>query len=131
MTGTGPGVRLAAVPAVRLHDRRDQWLRIRPRPGMAFPAPGQPGHDRTAFVRRRRVRIVDGRFEGGYVGAFELICPDCGDNPYVDYFEAPALLKWLRGPVTLQAAMEAYDEHLGPLPGPNGDSAGSRGPGTR
>jgi hypothetical protein len=92
---------------------------------MTFPAAGQPGHGRTAFVRRRPVRIVDGRFEAGYAGAFELICPDCGDNPYVDYFELPARLQWLRGPFTLQAALEAYDEHLGPLPGPNGDSAGS------
>ena len=29
------------------------------------------------------------------------------------------------GPLTLEAALEAYDKHLGPLPGPNGDSAGS------
>ncbi len=76
-------------------------------------------------MRRRPVRIVEGRFEGGYTAAFELICPGCGDNPYVDYFEVPSRLKWLRGPFTLQAALEAYDEHLGPLPGPNGGSAGS------
>ena len=92
---------------------------------MTFPALGQPGHGRTAFVRRRPVRIVAGCFEGGYADAFELICPDYGDNPYVDYFEAPARLQWLRGPFTLQAALQEYDEHLGPLPGPNGDSAGS------
>ncbi len=74
-------------------------------------------------MRRQPVRIVDGRAEGGYTGVFEVICPGCGDNPYVDYSEIPPRLQWLRGPRTLQAALEAYDKHLGPLPGPNGDSA--------
>ena len=98
-----------------------------PAVGMTFPLVGQPGHGRTAFVRRQPVRIVDGRFEGGYTGVFELICPGCGDNPYVDYSEVLPRLQLLRGPRTLQAALEAYDEHLGPCPGPNGDSAGSLG----
>ncbi len=80
-------------------------------------------------MRRQPVRIVDGRVEGGYTGVFEFICPGCGDNPYVDYSEIPPRLQWLRGPRTLEAALEAYDKHLGPLPGPNGDSAGSLGPG--
>ena len=56
---------------------------------------------------------------------FEFICPGCGDNPYVDYSEVPSRLQWLRGPLTLEAALEAYDKHLAPLPGPNGDNAGS------
>jgi hypothetical protein len=129
VTGTGPGVRPAAVPAPRLHNRRDPWLRMEPAVGMTFPLAGQPGHGRTAFVRRQPVRIVDGRAEGGYTGVFEFICPGCGDNPYVDYSEILPRLQWLRGPRTLQAALEAYDEHLGSLPGPNGDSAGSLGPG--
>jgi hypothetical protein len=77
-------------------------------------------------VRRQPVRIVDGRVEGGYTSVFELICPGCGDNPYVDYSEIPPRLQWLRGPLTLEAALEAYDKHLGPLPGPNGDSAGRK-----
>jgi len=94
---------------------------------MTFPLVGQPGHGRTAFVRRQPVRIVDGRFEGGYTGVFELICPGCGDNPYVDYSEVLPRLQLLRGPRTLQAALEAYDEHLGPCPGPNGDGAGRLG----
>ena len=79
-------------------------------------------------MRRQPVRIVDGRFEGGYTGLFELICPDCGDHPYVDYSEVPSRLQWLRGPRPLQAALAAYDKHLGP-PGSNGDSAGSLGAG--
>jgi hypothetical protein len=93
--------------------------------GMTFPLAGQPGHGRTAFVRRQPVRIVDGRVEGGYTGLFEFICPGCGDHPYVDYSEIPPQLQWLRGPHTLEAALEAYDKHLGPFPGPNGDNAGS------
>jgi hypothetical protein len=92
---------------------------------MTFPLVGQPGHGRTAFVRRQPVRIADGRVEGGYTGVFEFICPGCGDNPYVDYSEIPPHLQWLRGPRTLEAALEAYDKHLGPLPSPNGHSAGS------
>ncbi len=46
-----------------------------------------------------------------------------GDHPYVDYSEIPSPLQWLRGRRTLEAAMEAYDQHLGPLPDSNGDSA--------
>src|SRR4029077_18016923 len=95
---------------------------------MIFPLPGEPGHGRTAFVRRQPVRIVDGRFEGGYTSAFEFICPGCGDNPYVDHSEVPPQLQWLRGPYTVEAALEAWDKHLALLPGPNGDSAGSGGP---
>ena len=67
-------------------------------------------------MRRQPTRLVDGRVEGGYTGVFELICPGCGDNPYVDYSEVPPRLQWLRGPRTLEAALEAYDKHLGPLP---------------
>ena len=125
VTSTGTGDRLAAVPELRVHDRRDPWLRMGPMVGMTFPLVGQPGHGRTAFVRCQPARIADGRIQGGYTGAFELICPGCGDNPYVDYSEVPPQLQRLRGPRTLQAALEAYDKHLGPLPGPNGDSAGS------
>jgi hypothetical protein len=123
--GTGPGDRLPAVSELRVHDRRDPWLRMGPIVGMTFPLFGQPGHGRMAFVRRQPARIVDGRVQGGYTGAFELICPGCGDNPYVDYSEIPPQLQRLRGPRTLEVALEAYDKHLGPLPGPNGDSAGS------
>jgi hypothetical protein len=131
VTGTGPGVGPASVPVARWHKRRDPWLRMGPAVGMTFPLPGQPGHGRTAFVRRQPVRIVDGRVEGGYTGVFEFICPGCGDNPYVDYSEIPPRLQWLRGPRTLQSALEEYDEHLGSLPAPNGDSAGSLGLATR
>lgn len=94
-------------------DRRDPWLRIGAQVFLTFPLPGQPGHGRTAFVRRQPVRIVDGRVEGGYTDSFELICPGCGDHPYVDFLEVPPRLQGLRGPWTLPAALAAYDEHLG------------------
>ena len=29
--------------------------------------------------------MVNGQVEGGYTEAFELICCDCGDDPYLDY----------------------------------------------
>ena len=123
VTGTGPAVRPAAVPAPRQHGRRDPWLRSGSEDGMTLPLAGRPGHGRTAFVRLQPARIVDGRFEGGYTGLFELICPGCGDHPYLDYQEIPPRLRWLRGPRSLKAALAVYHKHLG-SPGTNGDSAG-------
>ena len=120
--GPEPIVRAAAVPAPHLHNRRDPWLRMGPTVGMTLPLAGQPGHGRTAFVRRQPVRIVDGRFEGGYTDMFELVCPSCGDHPYLDYPEVTPRLQWLRGPRTLEAALATYDKHLRPPPGPAGDS---------
>ena len=86
---------------------------------MTLPLAGRPGHGRTAFVRLQPARIVDGRFEGGYTGLFELICPGCGDHPYLDYQEIPSRLQWLRGPRWLKAALAVYHKHLG-SPGTNG-----------
>jgi hypothetical protein len=116
VTGTRPAVLPGAVPAPRSsHGRRDPWLRIKAEGVMTLPLAGQPGHGRTAFLRRQPVRIVDGRFEGGYTSVFELICPGCGDHPYLDYSEVPPRLQRLRGPRTLEAALAVYDKHLGPL----------------
>jgi len=126
MNGDEPAVRLADVPGPRPHDP-DPWLRIGSVDGMTLPLAGQPGHGRTAFVRRQPARVVNGRFEGGYTGLFEVICPGCGDHPYLDYSEVPPRLQWLRGPRTLQGALAVYDKHLG-APGANGNGAGSLGP---
>jgi hypothetical protein len=117
---TGTAACPAAVSASRPRDHRDPWLRIEPGGTVTLPLAGQPGHGRTAFVRRQPTRIADGRFEGGYTGLFELICPGCGDHPYLDYGEIPPHLQRLRGPRPLKAALNTYDEHLGPAPGPNG-----------
>lgn len=92
---------------------------------MTLPLAGQPGHGRTASLRRQPAHIVAGRMEGSYTSAFELICPSCGDHPYLDYSEVPPQLQRLRGPRTLQAGLAAYDEHLGLLPRPHKDRSAS------
>ena len=73
-----------------------------------FPV-GQFGHGLTASLRRQ----PDGRAEGGYTGAFELVCGDCGDHLYLDYSEVSPRLRRIRGPYTMQAGLAAYEEHLG------------------
>ena len=67
--------------------------------------------------------------EGGYTDAFELICPACGDHPYLDYSQVSPRLQWLRGPRTLPAGLAAYERHLGLLPRPDEASRGSSGAG--
>ena len=127
--GTRPAFGPAAVSVQRPHDRRDSWLRTGPDGDNTLPLAGQPGHGRTAFVRRQPVRIVDGRFEGGRTDVFELICPACGDHPYLDYSEVPSRIQWLRGPRTLEAALVAYHKHLGLLPQPAGTEPEASAPG--
>jgi hypothetical protein len=74
---------------------------------------GQLGHGLTASLRRQPARRVEGRAEGGYTGAFELICGDCGDHLYLDYSEVSPRLRRIRGPYTMAAGLAAYEEHLG------------------
>jgi hypothetical protein len=93
-----------------------------------FPLAGQPGHGATAVLRRQPARIVDGRIEGGHADAFELICCQCGDHPYVDYSEISPRLQRIRGPYTLAAGMAAYGAHLG-LDGADRASAEALRPG--
>ena len=92
---------------------RDPWLRLPAEPEMPFPPASQPGHGGTAYLRRQPARIVAGRMEGGHTGAFELICGQCGDHPYLDYAEIPPRLQQIRGPYTLEAGLAAYTNHLG------------------
>ena len=120
-TGTRSAADTGAVPSPLPGSPSDSWLRIDAQVFLRFPLPGQPGHGRTAFVRRRPVRIVDGRMEGGYTDAYELICPNCGDNPYLDFVDVPAQLQRLRGSYVLTAAVAAYEEHLGLSSGPDED----------
>ena len=54
--------------------------------------------DWTVVLRRRPVRIVDGRAEGGYADEFEIVCCDCGDDPGLDYREVAPALQRIRGP---------------------------------
>ena len=81
---------------------------------MTVPLAGQPGHGMTASMRRQPVRIVEGRKEGGYRDAFEVVCCDCGDHLYWDYSEISLSLQRIRGPyTTMAAALVAYEQHLG------------------
>ncbi len=113
MTGTGPAVRPPAVSAPRPRNRRDLRLGTGSNGVYMGPLAGQPGHGSTAHLRRQPARIVDGRAEGGYTSMFELICPDCGDHPDLEYSEVPPRLQWLRGPRSLQAGLAAFHRHLG------------------
>jgi hypothetical protein len=42
--------------------------------------------------------MAEGRPEGGYTDAFEIICCDCGDHPDQDYSEVSPVLQQVRGP---------------------------------
>jgi hypothetical protein len=109
-----PATRPSAVPAPRHpHDAGDSWLRTGAGSVVTLPPPGQPGHGRAARLRRQPFRLVDGRVEGGYTDAFEVICPSCGDNPDLDYSEIPPWLQYLRGPRTIKEGLAAYLEHIG------------------
>jgi DNA-binding CsgD family transcriptional regulator len=113
VTSARSPARLTAVPeSGSLGDSHDPWLRIDTEGAMAVPRARQPGHGRTTFLRRRPVRIVEGRIEGGYTSVFEIICPSCGDHPYLDVAEVSPRLRWLRGPYTLKVGLAAYEEHL-------------------
>jgi hypothetical protein len=81
--------------------------------GDAVLAVGQFGHGLTATLRRQPARRAEGRTQGGYTGAFELVCGDCGDHLYLDYSEVSPRLRRIRGPYTMQAGLAAYEEHLG------------------
>jgi hypothetical protein len=89
---------------------------LAPRPGVDDEMPPAPvdqnGEIARWFLRRQPARIVGGRVQGGWTGAFELICCDCGDNPYLDYSEVSPRLQRLRGPYTLPEGAATYQEHL-------------------
>jgi hypothetical protein len=65
----------------------------------------------TVVLRRQPVRMVEGRAEGGYTGAFELICCDCGDDPGLDYREVASGLQLVRGPYPIADGVAAYEQH--------------------
>jgi hypothetical protein len=66
----------------------------------------------TVVLRRQPVRLVDGRPEGGYTDAYELICCECGDDPDLDYRDAAPRLRRIRGPYAFPAGIEAYGQHV-------------------
>jgi hypothetical protein len=73
----------------------------------------QPGHGWTLVLRRQPAHIVEGRPEGGYTDAYELICCYCGDQPDLDYREVSPKLQRIRGPYPFPAAIAAYQKHAG------------------
>jgi hypothetical protein len=73
----------------------------------------QPGHGWTVVLRRQPARIVEGRPQGGYTDAFELVCCDCGDHPDLDYFAARPELRRVRGPYSVADGIAAYVAHVG------------------
>jgi hypothetical protein len=106
--------RRRGIPASRRpHDGGDRSLRRDNQDLTALPPAGQPGHGATASLRRRPARIVEGRAQGRYTDAFELICRECGDHPYLDYGEVSPRLRRIRGPYTMRAGLAAYEKHLG------------------
>ena len=69
----------------------------------------QPGLGWTVVLRRQPARIVEGRVQGGYTNAWELVC---GDHPDLDYREVSPELQRIRGPYPFAAGVAAYEEHV-------------------
>jgi hypothetical protein len=73
---------------------------------------GKHGDGWTAVLRRPPAGIVDGQPQGGYAKSFEIICPNCGDDPGTDYREISAELRQVRGSYPITDGIAAYDKHL-------------------
>ncbi len=84
--------------------------------GHHAPVTGEPGHGCTAALRRQLIPAGDGKAEPGPTGAFELICCECGDNPYLYYSQVSPRLQQIRGPYTIATALAAYEQHVGLTP---------------
>jgi len=85
----------------------------------------EPALGWTLVLRRQPVRLVEGRPEGGYTDAYELICGDCGDDPDLDYRDVSPDFRRIRGPYRFSVGIEAYEEHdrlqhRQPIPAANG-----------
>jgi hypothetical protein len=114
VTRPRPATPPSAVPGPRHRDiAGNSSLATAAGSAVTLPPPGQPGHGRTARLRRQLFRLVDARADGGYTDAFELICPSCGDNPDLDHSEVPPWLQRLRGPYPLKEGLAVYLEHTG------------------
>jgi hypothetical protein len=72
----------------------------------------EPMLDWTVVLRRRPVRVVEGRPEGGYTDVFEIICRDCGDDPGLDDREVSPALQRIRGAFSIAAGLAAYENHI-------------------
>jgi hypothetical protein len=89
----------------------------------------------TLVLRRQPVHLVEGRPEGGYTDAYELICCDCGDDPDLDYRDTAPDFQRIRGPYGLSAGIEAYGQHdrllhgQSPIPAASGTGKRTGSPG--
>jgi hypothetical protein len=72
----------------------------------------QPGDGWTVVLRRQPARMVQGRPEGGYTDAYEIICCDCGDDPGLGYSQVSPELRRVRGPYPLADGITAYVTHV-------------------
>ena len=81
---------------------------------------GQLGPGWTVVLRRRPVRMVEGRPEGGYTDEFEIICCYCGDDPSLDCREISSALQEIRGPYPIATGITAYVQHARRHPRPQG-----------
>jgi len=111
VTGIRSASRSRGVRVGRGRHDRDPRVRIDGGDVVTLPLAAQPGHGR-AMLRRQLVWMADER-KARCTGAYEVICCDCGDHPYLDYSEIPPRLQRIRGPYTLGAGVAAYAEHLG------------------
>jgi hypothetical protein len=75
-------------------------------------ADDEPALGWTAVLRRQPASIVDGRAEGGYTDAYELVCCECGDDPGLDYREVSPEVQRIRGPYAFSAGIAAYGQHV-------------------
>src|SRR5579875_1273698 len=78
----------------------------------AATARSLPGRHWTLVLRRKPVRLVAGRPEGGYTDVYELVCADCGDDPDLDYREVSPGRRRIRGPYLIAAGVAAYEKHV-------------------
>ena len=69
--------------------------------------------DQSIVLRRRReVRVIEGKPQGVYTSMFEIICPDCGDDPIWDYYDVPPRVQRIRGLHRFEAGVKEYHRHI-------------------
>jgi len=69
--------------------------------------------DQSIVLRRcREVRVIEGQPQGVYTSMFEIICPDCGDDPIWDYYDVPPRVQRIRGLHRFEAGVKEYHRHI-------------------
>ena len=62
-------------------------------------------------VTLRRSPASPGSGDPGSTATYEVICCKCGDDPALDYREASARLRQIRGPYPLMAGVAVFLKH--------------------